>query len=408
LNVSQSGSGATTPAGRVDELDSLRGLAAITVVAAHLIACVPFIFVAVHDRAAASGLGYALLYTPLRLFVAGNEAVILFFVLSGFVLSLPFFSSSPPRYRMFLIRRICRIYLPFAALLVIGLAVYAAVTVVPLPEASPWASESWSEPITTRMVAGYLLMTGFAHHLQLNPPAWSLVHEMRISLVFPLIFAALNALAPWRRLLGALAFSAFCAFAASAVAADGTVKTSAALTDTLLLTGSYVWFFVLGIELARYRTRIAEVVDGFSAPTTALAFAVAATLYISDWLFPPLHGGALSDFIVGFGAAGFIALALGSSAVKRLLTTAPLLLLGRVSYSLYLIHLFVTAAVLYELHDRLSLGACLLVAALCSIGGAWISYHAIEKPMIRLGRRLTAGTARGAVAAAAHVGLPSV
>ena len=67
-----------TPPRRLRELDSLRGLAAITVVFHHFSRiCSPQI-IHVLDR------------TPLRLLVAGHQAVILFFLLSGFVLTLPF------------------------------------------------------------------------------------------------------------------------------------------------------------------------------------------------------------------------------------------------------------------------------------------------------------------------------
>ena len=66
-----------TPPRRFRELDSLRGLAAITVVFHHFSRiCSPQI-IHVLDR------------TPLRILVAGHQAVILFFLLSGFVLTLP-------------------------------------------------------------------------------------------------------------------------------------------------------------------------------------------------------------------------------------------------------------------------------------------------------------------------------
>src|SRR5258708_1027684 len=114
---------------RVDQLDSLRGLAAVNVMASHLLLCVPLIFAGVHDRDGANRFTYAILYTPLHLFIAANEAVILFFILSGFVLSLPFFSPQAPSYRELAIRRVCRIYLPCLASLAIALLIYRAITV---------------------------------------------------------------------------------------------------------------------------------------------------------------------------------------------------------------------------------------------------------------------------------------
>ncbi len=49
--------------------------------------------------------------------VAGHEAVILFFLLSGFVLTIPYLLPDPPGYLRFLTRRVIRIYVPYLAAL---------------------------------------------------------------------------------------------------------------------------------------------------------------------------------------------------------------------------------------------------------------------------------------------------
>jgi len=71
---------------RFEQLDSLRGLAALSVVVNHFLNILPGIFDNPNDF-------WFLKYTPLHLFWAGHEAVIFFFVLSGFVLSLQFFKK---------------------------------------------------------------------------------------------------------------------------------------------------------------------------------------------------------------------------------------------------------------------------------------------------------------------------
>ena len=70
-------------------------------------------------RASAGRQSGALLITrtALGIFYAGDAAVILFFTLSGFVLALPFLSYRQPTYSDFVIRRVCRIYFPYAAAL---------------------------------------------------------------------------------------------------------------------------------------------------------------------------------------------------------------------------------------------------------------------------------------------------
>lgn len=93
-----------TAGARFLELDGLRGIAAFTVILHHF-CCM-----------------YDLKEKPYLLpLVAGHSAVLLFFVLSGFVLSLPFWNKGTfGRYDAYLVRRIFRIYVPYVA--AVGLA----------------------------------------------------------------------------------------------------------------------------------------------------------------------------------------------------------------------------------------------------------------------------------------------
>ena len=68
---------------------------------------------------AASGIGISLVNLTLPF---GAEAVILFFVLSGFVLSLPAVDGRPQSYFTFVTRRIFRIYVPYLAALAVSVA----------------------------------------------------------------------------------------------------------------------------------------------------------------------------------------------------------------------------------------------------------------------------------------------
>lgn len=98
--------------GRIASLDSLRGLAALSVVLWHIATMFPF----------SRNPWFA--HTPLHIFGDGEEAVALFFALSGFVLMLPYMGPAPPRYRRFLKKRVLRLYPACWAVLTLSLTAY--------------------------------------------------------------------------------------------------------------------------------------------------------------------------------------------------------------------------------------------------------------------------------------------
>lgn len=170
---------------RYDSLDAMRGFAALMVVLHHC-------FRAFEDTS--QGLLWWLDKTPLRLLVSGRPAVILFFVLSGFVLAVSL--EKGMKYRDFIARRFCRIYLPFAASIVMAAAIYMAIEPSKLAGYSAWVYQS--EPLSWELLAGHLLMLGDYSNVSLNKVMWSLVYELRISLVFPMIMWLTYRYPTWR------------------------------------------------------------------------------------------------------------------------------------------------------------------------------------------------------------------
>src|ERR1017187_3352351 len=90
------------PSHRFRSLDALRGIAALVVVVQHVMLALP------------DGIRGQLGFIELAFAMAARFAVMLFFVLSGFVLSLPYFAGKNLAYGPYLVRRFCRLYLPFA------------------------------------------------------------------------------------------------------------------------------------------------------------------------------------------------------------------------------------------------------------------------------------------------------
>jgi peptidoglycan/LPS O-acetylase OafA/YrhL len=95
---------------RIEQLDSVRGLAALSVVLCHHLIAYPRFWDAYVFGPQGNKTG--LFFPPVYILWAGHSAVVLFFVLSGYVLFLPTLQHRQPTYGKYLIKRFCRIYLP--------------------------------------------------------------------------------------------------------------------------------------------------------------------------------------------------------------------------------------------------------------------------------------------------------
>ena len=73
-----------------------------------------------------------------------------------------------------------------------------------------WINFTWSEPVTLHLVMQHILFLGNYDWSQFNTAFWSLVYEMRISLVFPLIALAVLRLRSLWLIFIAAALSAAC------------------------------------------------------------------------------------------------------------------------------------------------------------------------------------------------------
>src|SRR6185503_10191193 len=184
----------STSHGRVEWLDSVRGLAALTVLFGHTVGIlqIPPWF----ER---------LINVPIvSTIVDGRTAVTMFFLLSGFVLALPY---ARPRgdggfrkveLASFYLRRFTRIWLPWFA--VFCLSALAMVTVFgdykTNPNPSPWAMQFWQEPLTIGQMARQLIFSLHNPVKVLVPQDWSLGVELKASLLLPLLIWLLRK-SPW-------------------------------------------------------------------------------------------------------------------------------------------------------------------------------------------------------------------
>src|SRR5271168_2262717 len=130
---------------RLRELDSVRGIASLTVVLLHF-----------YDMWMPTDRSHIphwqkIMFLLLKPLYSGSEAVILFFVLSGLVLSLPYLRGKGKPYPIFLKRRVLRIYGPYLAAIVVSIG-GSYIWHGHHPYIGEWGSSFWSEPSNIHLI----------------------------------------------------------------------------------------------------------------------------------------------------------------------------------------------------------------------------------------------------------------
>lgn len=354
---------------RIESLDSLRGIAALCVVMHH-VAFIDLEWLRMF-------LGAVINIPPINYFMLGRPPVMFFFVLSGYVLALPFLSGSAPAYKRYLIRRFFRIYLPYAAVILLVAALYALVQPHAMEGAPIWLNEQWSSPPAPQLLLSHLAMTGTEAGNSLNGAGWSLVYEMRISLFFPLLVLLATRLRWQLALVVATVLMVGCLIL-SDWPAQRLPQYSSGLAQAVLDTLYFVWFFTLGIVMASHRAPIRQWLQSRKAGDRLMLGMLALLCFAVPF-----------DAVNGGGAAITIALAESSAALERFLMRPLLRWLGRISYSLYLVHLPIVLAVVHLAYGRLASPLIMLLALICIFPLAALSYRFIEVPFNRWGHRLS-------------------
>ncbi len=184
------------------------------------------------------------------------------------MLYLPWKGNNPPPYSGFVLKRICRIYLPYLASLFFVITLNAALSQGGLAGMNEWFNKTWPLPITWEPIVRHVILLDSFDTARFSPPFWSLVHEMRISLVFPLV-----ALLVFYRPRWAAAFAIMLSVAGIVLTAVGDPA------NNYFITLHYTACFVVGSLLARYRERTCVFYAELSHRKRVVFLAVAFVLY---------------------------------------------------------------------------------------------------------------------------------
>lgn len=343
-------------------IDALRGIASLWVVLFHAHA-------AGHIAAVAARLPRA---AVAALFEVGWVGVPIFFVLSGYVIAL-----SVGKHRVdgrfvlrFVARRSVRLDPPYWASMAIAVTfALASLRFVP--------GKHYDPPTLGQVAAHVLYLQELLGIREINEVYWTLCQEIQFYLAFCLLLWAVHAQGSRRGALASVFGPALAIAAAMPL-----------LRPPLPVHGLFLplWHgFLLGV----------------------VAHWVAAGKVGGRWFVA--FGGAIGVALIRAGvekrgsdalqAAAFLATAalLLAAALRgrmgRWLGWWPLQWLGKLSYSLYLIHNPVTGAAFRASRRLLPAGALgqlvgLAFALACVLGASWLMWFAIERPSQALARRI--------------------
>jgi peptidoglycan/LPS O-acetylase OafA/YrhL len=329
--------------GRYRALDGLRGVAAASVVLYHALLVVPAISVLYveHTDPGPFSVEWWLYRTPLRLVTAGHEAVLIFFVLSGFVLTLPLLTRSitTRSWLAYYARRLCRLYLPVWGAIVFAFGLAALI------QRDPSIGGSWlaTHVPPTIGVAFHdsLLILGTSN---LDSPLWSLTWEIWFSLLLPALYflVRLTRMQNWWKsaIIALIAVSAISRFSAVRSALPMSWLTGG-LLQYLPLFGIGIILAIRADVLARYALRLDA--SRYKSPAWISLSILAILLTASPTIALPNsprygYAPALVYAASLVGVVLIVFLAISATRFTKWLESPVPQWAGSRSFSLYLVH----------------------------------------------------------------------
>lgn len=349
---------------RLAEITGMRGLAALLVVGFHAVAFY-----------ASQGPGWppGWLATILSF---GWIGVDFFFVLSGFLLSLPLIrnprqSREPGFWRNYLAKRWLRIALPYYASILLALALAGNLG---------YLQTGWTDVLAH---AFYVHNFTQASYFSIVGVYWTLAVEFQFYLLLPFFVIPFTT----RHWKGAVVASFVMSMAwLGFIFAPGEVVRTTWLAGNLL---GFIGHFALGIALARVYTERPRLSlpSGLVGATGAVGF-VFIPLMISQgphaWHWVPDLGTTMlvrNTVAVGCGLVLLAALQAGS-VLQRTFSSRPAVALGEMSYSIYLVHIPILELLIHKAPHVMDAGFSAFVAlyGALSLAASAVFYFLVERP----------------------------
>ena len=337
-----------------------------------------------------------LVHAGLAPFVAGGRGVQVFFVLSGFLITslliAEWFEMGEIDIGRFYLRRLLRLYPALLLVLIVTVGVIPLLTAVPAPTDFGVLSillyfSNWNWTVTgTPTDLGYL------------PHMWSLAVEEQFYLVWPAALVLLLSRGNASRdlLIATIGIAALSVIDHVVLAGSPGDPLGFRLLGTDVQAEYLMVGCALAVAVARYPARMRRWLGRLAWPALVVMVALAV-----PWTFTRLPVGlpaisylrAAAEFSL-FGVAsavviGYLHFANPRSLPTRIMSFTPLVLLGRISYGVYLWHFPIFVIVKIKAGPSITAFDLLFEFAI-TFAVAALSFVLLERPMLRVKDRLKA------------------
>lgn len=345
---------------RLKYLDSTRGIASFMVVFSHLIGAIQWDFF---------NMDTFIKYCHPIYF--GEGAVCYFFVLSGFVLTIPFHSKKIDFIYCikFCLARFFRIYPLFLFTLILS---FLYVKFFASAQNSILLTE-WFKGVYASIATNTSWNTLF-HNFNLFrntatsryvPQDWTLSIELTIS-IFSVVFFALSIISP----------------------------------EIMLILGwfgvkqiglsSFIFPFLLGAYLYSRKVELTRIITKFSILKYVLPV-ISFALFYNELILSKELSTLIDKILISgtaWGATGLLLVVLASPSLQKILSHKFLVFIGEISYSIYLIHFLIIFAFIGYATTGLNLFLISASILFITVAFSYYTYIGIERPFINLSKKL--------------------
>lgn len=319
------------PVTRYSELDSLRGLAALSVFFGHSIsslAITPYFLQIIG-------------ITPLRIFFDAGAAVIFFFLLSGFVLTLPFTKEDNTQIPLFAfyIKRVFRLYPAYIFAISFSLFLKYFFHHDDVLSFSENIKQYWAwnfKDLSLKEVVNTYLLIGPSFNADfIDAVVWSLVVEMKISFLLPFFIIIVK-------------------------------RTNLIFNITFLIVllyafnYQYLGIFYIGVILAKYRKRLTEIVGKMHKSQVIILLIISVLLYTARFTLNMIKSQnimvsyTIPTYIIAIASSIMIITVLSKTRLHTLFRKGLFSFFGNISYSFYLLHWPILLFILSLISNRFS------------------------------------------------------